>query len=109
MTGFPLPLLISVMQVRLGFVSVGIPPALPACAYLASFGGVVRKHRWDVSTHRARYRYGQGSVETRSPRCSMCLGDISPTLYEGALGFSHLTSMMDRVTPTHQLVYLPSV
>jgi hypothetical protein len=90
MTGYPLRLLISIMQVRLGFVSVGIPSALPARAYLASFGGIVRKHRWDVRTHVARYRYRQGSVKIRSSRCPTCLGVISPTLCEGALRASRI-------------------
>ena len=90
MTRFPLRLLIFVMQVRLGFVSVGIPSALPTRAYLASFGGIVRKHRWDVRTHMARYCCRQGSVKIRLPRYPTCLGVISPTLCEGALRASRI-------------------
>jgi len=42
MTEFLVRLLISVIQVRLGFVSIEIPQALPARGYMASFEGIIR-------------------------------------------------------------------
>jgi len=42
MIEFPVRLLISVIQVRLGFGSVGTPQELPARAYPAGFGGIIK-------------------------------------------------------------------